>query len=51
MATSEARPTDRIRPGRWLGWLAVMVVLALVFLAYLRPELALDLAGRLWSCF
>jgi len=29
----------------------VVAVLATVFLAYLRPELALDLAGRLWACF
>lgn len=36
---------------RWLIWLGVVAVLATVFLAYLRPELALDLAGRLWACF
>lgn len=36
---------------RWLVRLGVVAALATVFLAYLRPELALDLAGRLWSCF
>lgn len=51
MSPSEVRPASRTRPWRWLGWLGVMAVLATVFVAYLRPELALDLAGRLWSCF
>lgn len=26
-------------------------VLALVFLSYLRPEMAFTLANQLWSCF
>lgn len=34
-----------------LAWLAVGAALAAVFLAYQRPELAVDLANRLWSCF
>ncbi|MDO9073116.1 MAG: hypothetical protein Q7U73_07605 [Rubrivivax sp.] len=39
---------------RWqrpLLWTAVAVVLAAVFVAYLNPHLALDLATRVWSCF
>jgi hypothetical protein len=38
----------------WQPWLwralAVAVLLA-VFLAYLLPEMAVDLGNRLWSCF
>ncbi|MEO6364339.1 MAG: hypothetical protein ABIO71_14005 [Caldimonas sp.] len=33
------------------AWLAAGAALAAVFLAYQRPELAVDLANRLWSCF
>jgi hypothetical protein len=36
---------------RWLGWALAAAALAAVFLAYLSPHLAVDLAGRLWSCF
>jgi hypothetical protein len=28
-----------------------LVVLLAVFMAYLNPHLAVDLAGRLWACF
>ena len=38
----------------WLvraSWLAGATVLAVVFLAYLNPHTALDLANRVWSCF
>ncbi|UFU11668.1 hypothetical protein [Ideonella dechloratans] len=45
------RPRASGTARRWLVWLGVVAVLATVFLAYLRPELALDLAGRLWACF
>jgi hypothetical protein len=41
-----------VRP--WLRWaLGVLAtaVLLLVFMAYLTPHLALDLATRLWACF
>ena len=34
-----------------LGWLAAAALLGAVFAAYQRPELAVDLASRLWSCF
>lgn len=36
---------------RVLAWAAVGVALAAVFLAYLQPALAFDLATRMWSCF
>jgi len=36
---------------RTLAWSAVAVVLALVFAAYLRPDLAFTLANQLWACF
>lgn len=45
------RPRTSGAARRWLVWLGVVALLATVFLAYLRPELALDLAGRLWACF
>lgn len=34
-----------------LGWTAIGAVLAIVFAAYLRPELVLTLATQLWNCF
>ena len=34
-----------------LGWTAAAAALAAVFLAYLNPHLAVDLANRVWSCF
>ena len=36
---------------RSLGWLAIGVVLAMVFAAYLRPDVAVTLANQLWNCF
>jgi hypothetical protein len=36
---------------RSLAWLVVGVVLALVFAAYLRPDMAMSLANQLWACF
>lgn len=51
MSSTHTPSASRRLPWRWLGRLVVLAVLAGVFLAYLRPELALDLAGRLWSCF
>lgn len=38
----------------WLAWLwrgLALAVLLLVFMAYLRPEMVVDLGNRLWSCF
>lgn len=36
---------------RWLLWVSVATVLAAVFMAYLSPHLALDIANRVWACF
>ena len=33
------------------AWSAAVLVLLAVFLAYLRPELAMTLATQLWNCF
>ena len=48
-----ARPAHRMRPGtrsRALGGDRASP-LAAVFAAYQRPDLAVDLANRLWACF
>jgi hypothetical protein len=34
-----------------LGWVAAAIALALVFAAYRRPDVAVDLANQLWNCF
>jgi len=36
--------------GAMLG-AGVAVVLALVFLAYLRPDFAVTIANQIWACF
>lgn len=36
---------------RAVAWASAGMVLALVFVAYLRPELAMTLANQLWACF
>gem|GEM_PF-495740 len=36
---------------RSLVWFAVGIVLALVFAAYLRPDMAMSLANQIWACF
>jgi hypothetical protein len=36
---------------RLLVWGGVAVVLAAVFAAYLRPDMAMTLATQLWNCF
>lgn len=33
----------------WYG--VALLALALVFMAYLQPDLMVDLANRVWSCF
>ena len=40
-----------MKPARIAAWTAAALALAGVFAAYQRPELAVDLANRLWSCF
>jgi hypothetical protein len=39
------------RPLRIAAWSTAALALAVVFAAYHRPELAVDLANRLWACF
>jgi hypothetical protein len=36
---------------RLAGCGGMAIVLALVFAAYLQPDLMVDLANRVWSCF
>lgn len=36
---------------RTLAWVAAAAVLAAVFAAYLRPDMAVTLANQLWNCF
>lgn len=36
---------------RLLSGLAGTALLALIFMAYLRPDFALDLANRIYLCF
>ena len=46
--------SPRLPRGLWVRALAastVLGVLVVVFLAYLDPHLAVDVANRLWSCF
>jgi hypothetical protein len=33
------------------AWSAAAVALAAVFVSYLNPHLAVDLANRVWACF
>jgi len=39
------------RPARLALSTVAVLVLALVFLAYLNPHLAVDLAKQVWACF
>jgi len=36
---------------RLVIWVAAGIGMVLVFLAYLRPEMAFALANQLWNCF
>jgi hypothetical protein len=36
---------------RLLIWATVATVLTAVFMAYLQPDMVVDLANRFWSCF
>jgi hypothetical protein len=42
---------ERWLRSRWLWRVASLLALALVFAAYLQPDLVFDLANRVWSCF
>lgn len=39
------------RVARIAAWMSGAAVLALAFLAYLRPDFMLDLANRIYLCF
>lgn len=39
------------RARRLLAYAAAAALLALVFVAYLKPDMALTLANQLWACF
>ena len=41
----------KFKPLRLLGWVAAIVVLALVSWSYTQPGLMVDLASRVWACF
>lgn len=40
-----------MKPARAALWIGVALALAGVFAAYQRPDMAVDLANRIWSCF
>ena len=40
-----------MRPARVAAWSIAAGLLAAVFAAYQRPDLAVDLANRIWACF
>jgi hypothetical protein len=46
-----SRRLDRRLLARLAGCAGLAIVLALVFAAYLQPDLMVDLANRVWSCF
>jgi type II secretory pathway component PulM len=44
-------PRSTARRKRLLAWAAAVLVLALVFAAYLRPAMVFSMANQLWNCF
>ena len=40
-----------VRARRWPWLLLASLVLGAVFVSYLDPHLAVDLANRVWACF
>jgi hypothetical protein len=36
---------------KWVTWVGMAALLAVVFMAYLNPHTVVDLANRVWSCF
>ena len=40
-----------MKPTRVLIWAGAAAALALGFMAYLRPDVAVSLANQLWNCF
>jgi hypothetical protein len=41
----------KMRAARWSLALLAAAVLAAVFVGYLNPHFAVDLANRVWACF
>ncbi|WIV99789.1 hypothetical protein [Kinneretia aquatilis] len=41
--------STKIKPA--LRWALILLVLGLVFLAYLQPALMVQLSEQLWACF
>jgi hypothetical protein len=39
------------RRAQIVGGVVIALVLAGVFMAYMNPHLAVDLANRIWACF
>ena len=40
-----------MKPARVTAWSLAALALAAVFAGYQRPDLAVDLANRIWACF
>jgi hypothetical protein len=38
-------------PSRWIWRGSALAVLGVVFMSYLQPDLAMQLATQLWNCF
>jgi hypothetical protein len=38
-------------PSRWAWGATALIALGLVFLSYLQPDLVVQLANQVWSCF
>ncbi len=49
-APGRPRPSSA-RHWRWVGWTATLFSLLLVFWAYRQPEMMMQMAQQLWSCF
>ncbi len=41
----------RFRAWRWVGVAAGLIALLLVFSAYRQPDMMMQMAQQLWSCF
>ena len=38
-------------PSGWMWRVAALLALGVVFMSYLQPDLAMQLATQLWNCF
>jgi hypothetical protein len=50
-AMNDRAPVARTPLRRLAVWAAAAVVLLAVFAAYLHPDMAMQVAQQLWSCF